>query len=454
MAPDTPAVLIVDDERATADAFAELLADDGHRTLAAHSLAEAVALLQRQEIFLLVTDLRLGSESGLTLVEQARQRNPGLPVIVVTAYGTITSAVEAMKLGIEDYLTKPVDLEKLRLVVRNAAERAVLRRENAALRTQLARSSGGPHLIGDSEAMRAVQTLIDKVAKSKATVLVRGESGTGKGLVARAIHYRSRRSDRVLLEVNCASIPETLLESELFGHVRGAFTGATTERKGRFAEAGDGTILLDEIGELPLTLQAKLLRVLQERLFEPLGSNQSQPALARVIAVTNRDLEAAVNARQFREDLYYRLQVVPICLPPLRARKEDIPALTEFFLDRSCAENECERKRLAPAALARLQAHDWPGNVRELENLIERLVIMTDGPCIEAQEIDFLRARPQETLLPESAIGNLPGRLEQHERDIIARTLTLTNGNRTKAAHLLHISIRQLHYKLVKYNLS
>lgn len=445
------AVLVVDDERATADAFAELLADDGQRTLAAYSAAEALLLLERHEIFLLVTDQRLGDDSGLTLAARAREKRPGLPVIIITAYGTVTSAVEAMKLGIEDYLTKPVDLEKLRLAVRNAADRAALRRENEDLRTQLARGAGGPRLIGDSEPMRAVQTALDKVAKSNATVLVRGESGTGKGLAARAIHYRSGRCDRALLEVNCASIPEALLESELFGHMRGAFTGAAVDRKGRFAEAGDGTILLDEIGELPPSLQAKLLRVLQERVFEPLGSNLSLPARARVIAVTNRDLEAAVTAHTFRDDLYYRLHVVPINLPPLRARKDDIPALTEFFLERSCAENETDRKILTPAALDRLQAHDWPGNVRELENLIERLVIMTEGARIDAPDIDFLRARPLGTLVPENDVGNLPGQLEQHERAIITRTLEMTKGNRTKAAKLLNISIRQLHYKLVKY---
>lgn len=444
-------ILVVDDERVSADAFREILSDQGFSVDCEYSAELALERLTADNsYFLLVSDIRLGGMTGMDLVARAKRLRPELGVILITAYGSISSAVEAMKLGIDDYLAKPVDFEKLRFAVARLAEKADLLRENRDLKAQIETRYSFSNIVGRSPAIHELFAVITKVAPSSATVLLRGESGTGKGLVARALHFNSPRHEEPLVEINCAALPDTLLESELFGHRKGAFTGAISDRIGRFGEAAGGTVFLDEIGEIGMNLQSKLLRILQEKVFEPVGSNTAHKLKARVIASTNRDLEKAVAARAFREDLYYRLNVVPIYLPPLRERGEDTPLLAEHFLNKYCTENNLPRKRLEPAAVDVLTAYAWPGNVRELENLIERLVIMIEREMITAHDLFALKRSLSPEMQPIK-VGKLDDSIADYEKKIVEKALAVTEGNRTKAARILAISLRQLHYKIKKY---
>jgi len=425
---------------------------DGYQADVAVSPPEALDLLARSPYPIVISDMRMREMTGVELCDEIRRLYPDTEVIIATAYGNIPNAVEAVKRGAHDYFTKPVDTERLLSTLRRLFEMRRLRDENRELREEIQAERQATRLIGSSRAIAAVLETVRTVAPTDATVLVRGESGTGKELVAAAIHDLSPRAPHPLVKVNCAAIPETLLESELFGHERGSFTGAIAQRKGRFEAAHRGTIFLDEISEMSPALQAKLLRVLQEREFQRVGGSETLTVDVRVIASTNRNLEKAVRDGDFREDLYYRVNVVPIVLPPLRERREDIPLLASHFLDRFAKRNNKAFRGIAPAAQQKLQAYHWPGNVRELENTIERAVVMAQGDTLGADDIalnpDISRESPGD--VAARLVG--PGfSIEDFERTLLEASLRKTGGNQSRAAELLGLTRRTLQYRMEKY---
>jgi len=447
-------ILLVDDDWQTAEALRKNLQMEGYAADIATSLPEALDMLARGLYPIVLSDLRMPEMSGVELCDEIRRRHPDTEVVILTAYGTIQTAVEAVKRGAYDYLTKPVDTERLLGTLRRLFELRRLRDENRALREQIQAERKATRLIGSSPAIAAVLEAARTVAPTDATVLIRGESGTGKELVASAIHNLSPRAKRPLVKVNCAAIPETLLESELFGHERGSFTGAVARRKGRFEAAHRGTIFLDEISEMSPALQAKLLRVLQEREFQRVGGTDTIAVDVRVIASTNRNLEAAVREGDFREDLYYRINVVPIALPPLRDRREDIMLLASHFLERFNRRNHKAIKGFTPAAREKLMAYNWPGNVRELENCIERSVVMAQGDTIGPDDIalnpDIRRDSPAEVA---SALLRPGFSVEDFERTLIEAALERTGGNQSRAAELLGLTRRTLQYRIEKHGI-
>jgi DNA-binding NtrC family response regulator len=449
----TGTVLLVDDERNMRRVLGALLRRDGHAVLEASDGAQALDLLAHEHVDAVVTDLRMPHLNGLEFLERAHQRQRGLPVILLTAYGTVGSAVEALKQGAFDYLTKPFDPEEVRQVVRKAVRTRALDESEAR-----PASDEDPEdlLQGESEALAEVRRMIERVADSPATVLVTGESGTGKEIVARALHARSGRSAGPFVKVNCAAIPETLFESELFGYEKGAFTGAASRKPGRFELAHGGTLFLDEIGEMPLSTQPKLLRALQESSFYRVGGTRTISVDARLIAATNRELRAAVREGRFREDLFYRLNVVPIHLPPLRERRADVARLAELLRARFATRFAKPCARIGADALAALERHDWPGNIRELENAIERAVLLCDGPELALADLpEELRAAAPEAVDANGA--SLRDRIRREtrriERDAIQEALDLTAGNVTRAAELLGLSRRGLQLKLKELGL-
>jgi len=447
-------LLIVDDDLQTARALRKNLQFEGLEADAAGSPSEALAMLAKRPCPVVISDLRMAEMSGIELCDEIRRLHPDTDVIILTAYGTIQNAVEAVKRGAADYLTKPVDIDRLLTILRRIFELHGLRDENRALREQIQAERKSSRLIGSSPGMVKVMETIRTVAPTDATVLIRGESGTGKELVASAIHELSARARHPLIKVNCAAIPETLLEDELFGHERGAYTGAHAQRKGRFEAAHRGSIFLDEIGEMSTALQAKLLRVLQEREFERVGGSETVPVDVRVIASTNRNLEKGVREGVFREDLYYRINVVPIVLPPLRERREDILVLAHHFLERFSARNNKPIKGITPAAQQKLQAYNWQGNVRELENCIERAVVMAQGASLEAHDIalnpDITRVAHDDIA---SQLVQQDFSIEDFERKLIETSLRKTGGNQSRAAELLGLTRRTLQYRMEKYNI-
>src|SRR5216110_1346802 len=388
---------------------------------------------------------------GLSFLRNYRQRGGSALVIVMSAYGGEDAAIAAMKEGAYDYLPKPFRPDEVVLTLRKAEEREGLRQEVAGLRAQLAAGPAERGLVAESAAMRQALALVARVAEHNTTVLITGESGTGKEVIARAIHRASPRAGKAFVGINCAAIPEALLESELFGHVRGAFTGATGDKKGKFALADGGTIFLDEIGTMSLTVQSKLLRVLQEREFEPLGAERTERVDLRIIAATNRDIRQMVTDGKFQEDLFYRLNVIPIEIPPLRDRRDDIPPLIDHFLRKHAQRTGRRVDRIDESALAGLQQYDWPGNVRELENTIERAVVLSSGPVIAARAVSVLgAAAPQPTGLPSLKLRQ---NVEWVERETIRRALENAGGVKKDAAELMGISQRALSYYLAKYRL-
>ncbi len=454
-------VLIVDDEELYRRALERILARSGHAVVSARDAGEAMARVSSEPLDLVLCDIRMPGISGLELVRQIHEVDPDLPCIVVTGYGSAEQSVEALHAGAFWYLEKPFEqrsLDVVRRLVDQAIEHRRLRTENRLLQSQLRSRYRFDNVVGQSQALRDVLDLVDRVADSDSTVLITGESGTGKELIARAIHYNSKRAERVMVTVNCGAIPEELLESELFGHVKGAFTNAVQHREGRFAAADGGTIFLDEIGDMSPNLQVKLLRVLQDRTFEPVGSSKTVRADVRVIAATHRDLEEAIRRGTFREDLYYRLNVIPIEVPPLRARKEDVPLLAEHFLERLNQEKARAIEGISPAAIERLLEHDWPGNVRELENLIERLVVLRGRGTIDVEDLPgSLRPRPAAPPLefPGLGPGGIPfnevvDRLETH---LIVQALERTGWNKNRAAQLLGLNRTTLIEKIKKKKL-
>jgi two-component system NtrC family response regulator len=447
-------VLLVDDEEKILKALGRALRDAGHEVLETTSAREAQRLLAERPFDLFLVDNVMPQLGGLDLIREYVNATPDgerAQVLMMTAHATVESAIEAMKLGALDYLQKPFEIDELLVVVDRALEHHRLRTEYRYLRSERDEQFDHYGLIGRSRAMEDIIRRAERVADTKSTVLITGETGTGKELVARAIHDRSAQRDMPLIKVNCAAIPESLLESELFGHVRGAFTGATSTRKGKFALADGGTIFLDEIGTMLPPLQAKLLRVLQEREFEPLGSERSERVDVRVIAATNRDLRRMVGEGRFQSDLFYRLNVIPIELPPLRERREDIPLLVEHFARKHAQRTGRRIEGIDEAALAMLQQYDWPGNVRELENTIERAVVLSTEPVITTRAVSlFGAAAPQSAGLPSLKLRH---NVEWTERETIRRALESARGVKKDAAELMGISQRALSYYLAKYRI-
>src|SRR6201987_2467649 len=456
-----PTILIVDDEKHTRDGLRRLL-EDHYDVYVAGDIAGAIDVLEREPIDLLLTDLRLGAEDGMQLIDRALKM-PHPPIcIMMTAYGTVDTAVEAMKRGAYDFVTKPLNLDKVEMLIARALASRKMEQENRALRQQVDERYGLENIIGESPALREVLDTIRQVAPSSANVLIEGESGTGKEWAAHAIHNLSRRSQAKFVVVHSAALSPTLLESELFGHERGAFTGAHERRIGRFEQANGGTIFLDEVSEIPLSTQVKLLRVMsEERAFERVGGNQTLRADIRLIAATNKNLEQLVREGEFRDDLYFRLNVVRIVMPPLRERKDDIPILTRGFLRHFCKENDKPLLELAPNAMDALLAYDWPGNIRELRTAIEHGVVMATGKQITLRDLPMAVRQAATAKFPggvsgTEAFGEKTSPLDLHEteRRLIAQALAATNGNVTAAAKKLGISRRTLHRKINEMNLS
>jgi len=452
----TSRILVVDDELSMRQYLEVLLRRRGHEVVTAAGVAEARARLDEQEVDLVVSDMRLGHESGLQVLKAARDQASPPEVILITAYGTPAAAVEAMREGAYDYICKPFDNEEMTLLVSNALEKRALREENRALRQSL---TGNLLLVGSSEAMQNVRALIRKVAASRSTVLVTGESGTGKELVARAIHLAGPRAAKPFLPVNCAALAEGVLESELFGHVKGAFTGALADRTGLLVAAGEGTVFLDEIGELVPSTQVKLLRVLQERTVKPVGSSAEVPYSARVVAATNKQLDAEVQAGRFREDLFYRLNVITIDLPPLRDRREDIAGLAESFLVRMREELERPALRFSPEALRMLEAYPLPGNVRQLQNIVERAATLAESDQLGPETLPAAlrgEAQPLPAGAPSVELGeafSLERHLDEAERRYLLEALRRAEGVKTRAAALLGLTFRSFRYRLAKHGL-
>ncbi|MGE3178868.1 MAG: sigma-54-dependent transcriptional regulator [Vicinamibacterales bacterium] len=447
-------ILLVDDEEKILKALGRALREEGHEVFATTSAADARKLLAERAFDVLLVDNVMPQVSGIDLIREYTANTPSTEraqILMMTAHATVESAIEAMKLGALDYLQKPFEIDELLVVVRRALEHQRLQTEHDYLRSERDEQFDHYGIIGRSRLMQDIIARAERVSDTKSTVLITGETGTGKELIARAIHDRSPQRDMPLIKVNCAAIPESLLESELFGHVRGAFTGATHTKKGKFALADGGTLFLDEIGTMSPTLQAKLLRVLQEREFEPLGSERTEKVDLRVIAATNRDLQAMVADGRFQEDLFYRLNVIPIALPPLRERREDIPLLVEHFVRKHAQRTGRRVDRVDEAVLTALQQYDWPGNVRELENTIERAVVLSNGPIINARSVSVLGTTPpQNSGLPSL---KLRSNIEWVEKETIRRALESARGVKKDAAELMGISQRALSYYLAKYRI-
>ncbi|NOX36746.1 MAG: sigma-54-dependent Fis family transcriptional regulator [Calditrichaeota bacterium] len=442
-------LLLIDDDINLCKVIGYQLEKQGFQVSIAHSGKEGLKLFESRQFDIVLTDVQMPDLSGIDVLKKIREKNDQVIVIIITAYGSLDSAIKACQLGADDYLTKPFSQEQLRFVIGKAQRLRELQQENIQLKEELIDQHGFNNLISRSPKMEAVLKMAVRVAASDATVLILGESGTGKELLARAIHYNSPRRDKPLITVNCPSIPDNLLESELFGHVKGAFTGAIKDRKGKFEMANGGTIFLDEIGDLKFDLQAKLLRVLQEQEFEPVGSSEKIHVDVRIIAATNKDLEQLVREGRFREDLYYRLSVFPITIPPLRERKEEIPVLFEHFLKKH---GQGQTFRVEPEVLDTLMRYHWPGNVRELENVAERAVILAQDNRITMDCLppSLTRQEKTTTLSGDALLQEEDLSLENIERKVIEEALRRAGGNRSKAARLLNIPRHVLLYRLKK----
>jgi len=449
-------ILIMDDEAQERIRIERYLAEKGYEVLAFGSVAEAVEAIRRDRYDVFLTDCNIPGIDALRTSDEVRKIDPDMAVIIMTSFGTIETAVKAIKAGAYDYLPKPVDLEQLVVLIERISERRSLISENRELKERLRERYKFEEIVSTSHAMEEALNLAGRVASSNATVLLRGESGTGKELVAKAIHYHSPRAAFPLIKVNCAALPETLLESELFGHEKGSFTGATARRIGRFEAADKGSLFLDEIGELTPGMQVKLLRVLQEREFERVGGNQTIKTDVRVIAATNRNIETAIKEGTFREDLYYRLNVVSVVIPPLRERKEDIPALLDFFIIKYAKENTKQISGISAEARDLLMRYNYPGNVRELENIVERAVVIAKRGLIMASDmpIHIQTAAMEGKLIASSLEGSLNEKLNTVERGLIVDALKESGGVQTRAAARLGISERVLRYKLKKFKIN
>ncbi|MBD3383882.1 response regulator [candidate division KSB1 bacterium] len=446
-------ILIVDDEKSQREMLGGYLKKRGHTIHAAQHGLEALEILRQQAIDLVLTDMRMPELDGAELLKQIKALNPNIDVIMMTAYGSIEDATAAMKNGAVDYITKPVDLEQLELTLSRALEHKQLVSENKRLRQLVNERLSFEGIISTSPAMEQALNIAARVAESHATVLITGESGTGKELVARAIHYASNRRDQPFVAVNMAALSDNLVESELFGHEKGAFTGAQQQRQGRFEAANHGTLFIDEVGDIPLHTQVKLLRVLQEQQIERIGSSTPFSIDVRVLAATNHPLEEQVKNGLFRQDLYYRLNVVNIHLPPLRQRREDIPVLADHFIRRYADQNQKQIDGFSREALDRLMKYDYPGNVRELENIIEQVVVLSRDEIIQVNDLPLGVQNACETDNYSLSNGSFKERVEAFEKKLISEALRKANGIQTRAADLLGMSERHLRYKLKKYTI-
>jgi len=449
-------LLIIDDEASLRDFLSIVFEGEGWRVEAVGSVGDARAAIQRAEPDVVLCDLMLPDGSGIDLIRDVKAGNPSIVFVMITAHTSTRSAVEALKAGAVDYIAKPFDIEELKIVVRKAVERKELEDENIHLRTALEERFTFANILGKSPKMQEIFSIVQRIARTTSTVLIAGESGTGKELIARAIHYNSDRRGK-FVSINCGALPETLLESELFGHERGAFTGAVRDKRGLFHEADRGTIFLDEIGETSTAMQIKLLRVLQDRVVRKVGSNSESPVDVRVIAATNRDLSESIREGTFREDLFYRINVIPITLPPLRHRREDIPLLVEHFIEKFCTRLEVPRKRISSDAMRAIEKYHWPGNVRELENVVERMI------ALEPSDLLSTKSLPEHVLLggriPDASFELPPEglSLEEHLEAItkvfMLKALERCGGVQTQAAELLRMSFRSFRYYAKKYDL-
>jgi two-component system response regulator HydG len=446
-------ILIVDDHMSHRLMIKANMLDNDYEVWEADDGESAIALVEKDFFDLVVMDIRMKKIDGITALKKIKEISPSIPIMIMTAFSSVQTAVDALKLGASEYFVKPLDMEVVCHSVKKTFDYLELQKENKTLKEQLNRDFEISSIIGKSKAMRDVYEVIALSAPSDATILILGESGTGKELIANAIHQNSSRKEKPFIKINCAALPENLLESELFGHEKGAFTGAVAKREGRFELANGGTLFLDEIGDMTLSTQAKILRVLQEGEFERLGGDKTVKVDVRILAATNKDLEEEAQKGNFRKDLYFRLSVVPITLPSLRKRKQDIPLLAEFFLKKYAEKNNRIIKGFTPAALDKLMRYDWPGNVRELENAIERSVIMSFEQLINPNTLpDF----PNSTSKPTDDLDTefQPGRsIKDVEKELIIKTLESTNKNITRAAELLGISRRTLHNKINEYKI-
>ncbi|PIE02516.1 MAG: Fis family transcriptional regulator [Acidobacteria bacterium] len=450
----TKTLFVVDDEQSMCRFFELTFTHLGYRVITASGVSEAVSIIDKEKYDVLLTDMKMEDGQGLEVLEASKKKNPDTPVLIMTAYASTDTAIEAMKLGASDYLTKPFNVEEVKLVIENQVRTSALVKENIQLKKQLKQVQSF-EFISNSEVMRPVLAMIDRVAQLEATVLVQGESGTGKELIMRMIHEKSNRSQGPFIAINCGALPENLLESELFGYEKGAFTGADQQKMGLFEAAKGGTLFLDEIGELPLHMQVKLLRVLQEGKIRRVGGQREIDIDMRIVAATNRNLEEEVTEGRFREDLFYRINVVPIELPPLRQRSEDIPLLVHHFVHRFCSKYSEPIKEIHPEVMSALLKYQWPGNVRELENTVERLIALTVDTvvCMEhlSPKIRQVIGAPivHDISIPEVGF-NLEDHLEGMREAYLKKSLKICDGVQTKAAELLGISFRSFRYYLSK----
>ena len=447
-------ILVIDDEAAQRDVLTGYLKKKGYQIFAASSGKEGIEITKNESVDIILSDFKMPDLNGIEVLEQVKKMNPEISFVIVTAYGTVENAVKAMRLGAFDYISKPVDLDELDLMIERIIEHRNLKSENQLLKTQLQEKYKISSIVSQSQKMEEVINVAARVAESKATVLITGENGTGKEVLAKAIHYMSSRKEKPFIAVNVPALTETLLESELFGHDKGAFTGADKMKKGRFEIANGGTLFLDEVGDIPQSIQVKLLRVLQEHQFERVGGTEKIEVDVRIIAATNKELEQKIKDGTFREDLYYRLNVVSIKIPPLRERKEDVLPMIESFIEKYCKENNKEKLEVSKEVVDTLMKYNYPGNVRELENIIERAVVLTRSKVITLNDIPMnIKGFKEEKSIGSLDEGTLTEQVEALEKQLIFDALQQSGGNQTKAGKLLGLTERNLRYKLKKYNI-
>lgn len=450
---NNPRLLVVEDEKNMREVLSMLLEGEGYAVEAASDGTEGMKLIESDIFDLIITDIKMPGATGFEILKRAQEVSPETMVIMITAFGTIESGIEAMKLGAYDYINKPFKIDEIRLIVKNALDKRRLKTEVAVLRESLRSTFEVENIVGRSEPMQKLLSMLPRVASGSSNVLVTGESGTGKELVARALHSLSPRSEERFLDINCASLPEGLLESELFGHVKGSFTGAVQNKQGLFELADGGTLFLDEIGEMPMNLQSKLLRAIEYGTFRRVGGTTDLKVNTRIITATNRNLKQAVADSGFREDLFFRLNVIPIHIPPLRKRKDDIPSLIEHFVNKYSPD---KRRQFSASALGALMNFSWPGNIRELENMIERILLFSDSEIISEKDLpEELTARPEgqaNTLIPDGGL-DLEESLAEIETGYLVEALRMSGGNKTEASKLLGLTFRSFRHKLSKYGL-
>ena len=449
-------ILIIDDEKSVLDMLNVVFKKEGYRVKKSLSAQKALELIDEEDFDLILSDIRLPQISGMELLRKVKEKKPGIPVIMITAYGTIKQAVEAFKAGAIDYVVKPFDVEELKIIVSQGLEKIKLKEENILLKKELKEKYSFKNMVGKSKKMKEIYSLIEKLAATDSTVLITGESGTGKEMAARAVHLLSQRWDNRFVSINCGALPENLLESELFGHVKGAFTGAVVNKKGMFEVAEKGVLFLDEVGEMSPWTQVKLLGAIQDRKVRRVGGTEEIPVDVRIIAATNQNLKKKIEEEKFREDLFYRLNVISFEMPPLREKKEDLPLLVSHFLKKYCKKMGKKMKRIVPEVMNIFESYPWPGNVRELENLIERIVAIEDRGTITEDSLpeELLKPhkKPETNLLFQQGF-NLNSHLDEIARDYIKEARQAANGNLKETASLLDVSYRTLRYLIDKYGL-